>query len=719
MLKTVLAAALVVSVFVTTPSGPVAAAKPPTHVLQVSGTGVGSYPAYDASIRRYAATTTQATYPSNVSDPIANTGATVTVTATTSDASGVVLVNGVPSSSDSVTLTGVDAGDEISVVFEDSGGREANAVYVLPADFPTLTATVKKPGITPGLVGLTMFEFQDPTMPRLQAMVDVNGVPVWTRASMATDIDLKRQPNGSYTYARPVTPGPTQTGSEIVELDSGFQEVATHRATGLVDTDSHDSILAADGSKVFVSYEVNAATGRTDSVIQEVNADGDVVFEWDSADLVAETVTPNQVGSDYAHINSIEIANGGEDFLASFRGLSAVLLIARQAHDGFQPGDIVWKVGGRDSSLTFVDDALQGPCAQHSARQLPDGDVMIFDNGSVGVLGDGPNCVDQADPTGALETRAQSRVSVYHVDTTAHTATLVREYAPSGWFSWFMGSAQYFPANDHILVGWAAETRALAEEVDADGEPVWRLVASKTAANDQTYISYRATKFDAPDEIDPAVTVSVPTEGASYEHGQIVRTDFTCTDNGGSTLQTCGDEHPGTRLDTTTSGPHTYTVEATDGAGNTSTVVRHYTVGPVVHRPDMSVRRSDGTWLGTRDYGPLPDQTATWRIRRGAVQTIRFAITNRGNVAERFTVDGTAGNGSVHATYRFEGRDVTRRVVDGTWRAPSTGPGKRQVLVLEIRVKGSTAVGLERRFTVRSAAGNGTADRSAALVRVR
>lgn len=719
MLKPVLAAVLVASFIVSTPPAPAGAADPPNHVLQVSGTGVGMYPAYDASVRRYAATTTQATFPSNASDPVANTGASLTVTATTSDADGMVLVNGVPTTSDSVTVAGLDAGDEISVVFEDSGGREANAVYVLPADFPTLTATVKQPGITPGVVGLTMFEFQDPTMPRLQAMVDVNGVPVWSRASMATDIDLKRQPNGSYTYARPVTPGPTQTGSEIVELDAAFQEVATHRATGLVDTDNHDSILAADGSKVFVSYEVNDTTGRTDSVIQEVDAAGDVVFQWDSADLVDETVTPNQVGTDYAHINSVQIANGGEDFLASFRGLSAVLLIARQPHDGFQPGDIVWKLGGRDSTLTFPNDDLQGPCAQHSARQLPDGTIMIFDNGSVGVLGDGPNCVDQADPWGALEPRTQSRVTVYDVDTAAGTATLVREYAPEGWFSWFMGSAQHFPANDHILVGWAAETRALAEEVDADNQPVWRLVASKTAANNQTYISYRATKFDAPDEIDPAVSVSVPAEGATYARGQVVRTAFGCTDVGGSTLQTCGDEHPGTPLDTSVPGQHTYTVEATDGAGNLTTVERHYTVGPAVHRPDASVQRPDGSWLGVRDYGPLPDQTATWRTRRGDTTTIRFAITNRGSTAERFTVEGTAGNGRIRAVYRYDGRDVTRRVVAGTWRTPSTTPGQRRVLVLEVRVKPSAPVGVERRFTVRSGAAGGAADRSAARIRVR
>lgn len=715
MLKPVLAAVLVASFIVSTPPAPAGAADAPTHVLQVSGTGVGMYPAYDASIRRYAATTTQATFPSNASDPVANTGASVTVTATTSDADGTVLVNGVPTTSDSVTVAGLDAGDEISVVFEDSGGREANAVYVLPADFPTLTATVKQPGITPGVVGLTMNQWKNNGWPAFEAAVDANGVPVWSRASLGSDLDLKLQPNGRFSSSRPILPA-SPAGYEIVELDATFQPVATHQTTGgLTHTDGHDSVIEPDGSAVLLAYEPNAGTGLTDAVIQEVDPAGDVVFQWSSAGLASETVQPAGT-ADYAHINSVQIIDEGKNFLASFRHLSAVIAIARVAHDGYQPGDIVWKLGGRDSTFTFVDDPYDGPCAQHTASQLPNGDIMVFDDGALLAQ---PLCVDQTNPTGPAHGRTQSRVAVYHLDAGAATATLTRSYGPAGWFSWFMGSAQYIPGSaDHVLVGWSAATQAVATELDADDAPVWELVA-QPSSNTAQYISYRATKFDAPDEIDPAVSVSVPAEGATYARGQVVRTAFGCTDVGGSTLQTCGDEHPGTPLDTSVPGQHTYTVEATDGAGNLTTVERHYTVGPAVHRPDASVQRPDGSWLGVRDYGPLPDQTATWRTRRGGTTTIRFAITNRGTTAERFTAEGTAGNGRIRAVYRYDGRDVTRRVVAGTWRTPSTTPGQRRVLVLEVRVKPSAPVGLERRFTVRSGAAGGAADRSAARIRVR
>ncbi len=722
MLRIVVTAALV-AMCLSVPSGADARsappAAPPSHTLEVSGTGVGMYPAYDPSVRRYAATTAQSSFPSNVSDPTANLGATVTVTATTSDPDGLVLVNGVPATSDEVTLTGVDAGDEISVVFVDSAGREADAVYVLPADFPRLTATIKEPGITPGLVGLTLVEFQDPTMPWFATFVDANGVPAWTRASVTGLLDLKRQPNGSFSVAEPTTT-PGRTGYQITELDSRFAPVASHETVGLTDTDNHDSILQPDGSKVLIAYEVNDVTGRTDSVIQEIDPDGAVAFEWDSSALVGETVTPNQQATDYAHINSVEIVNGGQDYLGSFRGLSAVLLIARQAHDGFQPGDIVWKLGGRDSSFTFVDDSYHGPCAQHTASQLPNGDIMIFDDGSAAGLGDGPNCVNQSDPDGALLERFQSRVTVYHLDTVAHTATLVRSYEPTGWFSWFMGSAQYLAATGNIMVGWAADTRAVAEEVDADDTPVWRLVATPSAGNGLTYISYRALKFDVPDTTAPQVAVTVPAEGAAYDHGQRVLTEFTCTDTGGSTLQTCGSALPGRPLDTTTPGAHTMLVTATDGAGNLTTVRRHYTVGPVVHRPDLSVKDPDGSWLGTRVYGHLSAQTAGWRLRRGTPARIAFGITNRGSGPDRCTVEGSRGSAAVRATYLFDGRDVTRAVVAGTWRLPTTQPGDRRLLHLKVWTGGSASRGDARRFVVGcTAPAGGAADRAAARVVVR
>ncbi len=713
MLKLAVATALVVSPLTLMAAPSMGSARgAPGHTLHVSGTGVGMYPAYNRSVRRYAATTTEATYPSDATDNTTNNGASITVAASTSDPHGMVLVDGVPLKRGHKTLTGLDAGDEISVIYVDSAGREADSVFLLPADFPTLTATVEKPGITPGKVGLTLSQWHSNGWPLFDTVVDPNGVPSWVRASHDGGIDLKRQPNGSFSEARP-TSTPGRTGSDIVDMNSQFRTIATHRTVGLTNTDSHDSILEPDGYIVLLANEANPATGLADSVIQEADPQGNVTFQWNSSALAGETVAGTN--PDYAHINSIEIVNDGQDFLASFRHLSAVILIARKPHDGFQPGEIVWKLGGRDSSFSFVNDPYGGPCAQHSARMLPNGDIMVFDDGSIN--GFGAYCVDQSDPTGPLHERPQSRLAVWHLDPADGTATLVRSYAPAGWFSWFMGSVQQLPATGNVLIGWAAATNAVATELTPNNTPVWQLVAAPST-DGSTYISYRSLKFGAPDIIGPEVMVTSPAKGASYAYGARARARFSCTDTGGSSLRTCGNVLPGTLLNTTTPGRHTFTVTAKDGAGNTTKVVRHYTVGKPPFRPDASVRRPDGRWLGTEVYGTAAHQTTTRKVAAGTGVTVRFRLTNHGARADWFLVGGTKGTTAVKATYRFGGSDVTRRVLTGTWRTASIAPGARLVLTLRLRVANGVRSGTARTFAVRCASGHAAGVTDAAAVRL-
>lgn len=718
MLKLAVATALVVSpLALVAPTQGASAVARPTHTLQISGAGIGMYPAYNRSVRRYAATTTEATYPSDATDNTSNQGASITIAASTSDSHGRVLVDGVPLKGGHKTLTGLDAGDEISVIYVDSGGREADSVFLLPADFPTLTATIHKPGITPGQVAITLSQWTANGWPLFDTVVDRNGVPSWVRTSHDGGIDLKRQPNGSISEARPTrTTG--LTGSDIVEMNSKFRVIATHDTVGLTNTDAHDSILEPDGSMVLLAYVPNSGTGKIDSVIQEIGPQGNVVFQWDSSALADETVAGSN--ADYAHINSVQIVDGGQDFLASFRHLSSVLLIARKAHDGYQPGDIIWKLGGRDSSFSFVDDPYGGPCAQHSASMLPNGDVMVFDNGSHTAFG--AFCVDQSDPNGPVTDRPQSRLAIWHLDPTAGTATLVRSYAPSGWFAFFMGSAQLLPQTGNILVGWASGTQghALATELAPDNTPVWQLEAA-TSSNGKPYFSYRSLKFRSPDTIDPQVTVKRPAEGSTYAYGERVTAAFSCTDTGGATLQTCGSVLPGTSLDTTTPGSHTFTVRAQDGAGNTTKVVRHYTVGPpppAVYRPDVMVQRPDGRWLGGHVYGGPAAQTTSRRVRAGSSASVSFRLVNRGNRVDRCLVSGTKGTRALTATYRFDGTDVTRQVVAGTWRTPSTAPGARQVLRLGLHVRHGVQRGTARTFRVRCASAHAVSVTDAAAVRL-
>jgi Glycine rich protein len=82
------------------------------------------------------------------------------------------------------------------------------------------------------------------------------------------------------------------------------------------------------------------------------------------------------------------------------------------------------------------------------------------------------------------------------------------------------------------------------------------------------------------DKTAPAVALRAPADGATYAIGQSVAAAYSCNDNpGGSGLAFCtGPLDPGMAIDTTTFGPHTFTVDAGDLANNTATATATYNV---------------------------------------------------------------------------------------------------------------------------------------------
>jgi hypothetical protein len=80
------------------------------------------------------------------------------------------------------------------------------------------------------------------------------------------------------------------------------------------------------------------------------------------------------------------------------------------------------------------------------------------------------------------------------------------------------------------------------------------------------------------DETPPTIAISAPGDGATYEQGQAVTAQYTCTD-AESTVTGCSGTVPsGSALYTASPGTYAFTVNAGDSEGNEATQTVHYTV---------------------------------------------------------------------------------------------------------------------------------------------
>jgi hypothetical protein len=199
----------------------------------------------------------------------------------------------------------------------------------------------------------------------------------------------------------------------------------------------------------------------------EMTKDGRTVWEWrtwEHLDPAKDTITEIQGDrSEWTHANAIvELAN--EDLLVSFREISTVIKIERRT------GRIVWKLGAPPLS------------GQHAPTPLPNGNILIFDNGA--------HRLDESFPF--------SRV----IEVNPVTNGIVWKYQEeisSNFFSPRISNAQRLPnGNTLINEGWFGRFF----EVTSEGDVVWEYVnpyfgpanEAAKAQNNHVFRVYRYTE---------------------------------------------------------------------------------------------------------------------------------------------------------------------------------------------------------------------------------
>jgi hypothetical protein len=163
------------------------------------------------------------------------------------------------------------------------------------------------------------------------------------------------------------------------------------------------------------------------------------------------------------------------------------------------------------------------------------------------------------------------------------------------------------------------------------GTPIGDLnVAVKCYAPGAPAPLLHSTSIVAPDTSGPAITITTPADGGSYPLGSAINANYSCSDPSG-VLSCVGTVANGTPIDTSTPGPHTFTVNASDVLTNASSSSVSYNV---TTDPLISVRRGTRAESG----GPIPFNVSISRPATSVI-TVDWALNDASADASDY-VDG-------------------------------------------------------------------------------
>ncbi|TAL67312.1 MAG: hypothetical protein EPN82_15170 [Bacteroidetes bacterium] len=257
------------------------------------------------------------------------------------------------------------------------------------------------------------------------------------------------------------------TNLKFYAIDNGLNLIDSFVIKNSLMIDPHDFKLTNDGNAFFLGNVYDTVDlseivpgGKPNavlrsSVIQEQDENKNVIWEWNTLDHYKVTdatssVDLTQQNVSWVHTNSIEIDYDG-NVLISSRDLDEITKINRQT------GAIIWRLGGKEcknNQFTFLNDTIDGFWGfshQHSIHLLPNGNLLLFDNGN-------------------LKPIQYSRAVEYEIDEVNKTVKKVWEYRCSpDIYSITQGSVQRLP-NGNTIIGWGANTQQITfTEVMPDG----------------------------------------------------------------------------------------------------------------------------------------------------------------------------------------------------------------------------------------------------------
>lgn len=332
-----------------------------------------------------------------------------------------------------------------------------NGVSV-PADFPRIRITVNNNPDS----GLIFLDNRGGNGRPYNVIFDNAGSPVWYRRMPDERRDMKVQKNGVLTMLA------RDNGNHFNGFDTNYHLIKTYWADNGYGVDEHELQVLPNGHYLLIGLRGetvdmtrfisngNPSAGVTEQIIQEFTARDELIFQWRSWDHFdirdqSQFIDITGGGFDFPHINAIDVDTDG-NILFSSRSLSEITKIDRET------GEFIWRLGGNNNQMRFINDPLQGPRNQHAIRSVGTNRYTLFDNGD-------------------LHSPSVSRAVEYAVDPVALTATVVWQYPKvptTDYYSFYMGNAERL-SNSNMLINWAIGSLPKLTEVRPDGSKAFEM----------------------------------------------------------------------------------------------------------------------------------------------------------------------------------------------------------------------------------------------------
>jgi len=369
-----------------------------------------------------------------------------------------------------------------------SRSNGANPTIVPPPNL--IVDTLVESKVAPGHIFTAVWPqpLQD-TSSSYAMIFDNDGTRVYEKYIGPISTDFRVMSDGNLVYLSQVNFDPNRgfmIPGEWVIMDTNFTVIDTFQMGNGYVADSHDFRLLSNGHALMHSsplYVIDMSDsvegGKPNAVVkmevvQEVDADDNVIFQWRAWDYLPLSITSNNITNPFfqhMHLNSVMLDRDGHIIVCA-RLQSANYKINRQT------GEIMWVWGGEDNEFTFLDEnpeyAPEYFSRQHDIHRLENGNIILFDNGN------------SHDPP-------VTRIVEYDLDETAKTSRLVWSWAhPKAFYAWAMGGVQRLP-NGNTLISWGAGQHddpecPLMTEVTPEGEIVFE---ARFEGDDLTYRSFR------------------------------------------------------------------------------------------------------------------------------------------------------------------------------------------------------------------------------------